>query len=229
MKKLTSLLIGFLLLCSTAFAADTITVLDGIQFEKPDTADVWTIDTAALTPVATYTVSMPSTVSGARVIFNSAEATAATRFHARVKLTKLSGISTLAKTENTQALEWSLVTPPEVLETGAIDVSAGYENTLHIDCVLTDVTACTAGPEIIVQVRSEASLDEWTDLTRFGGPTGTAFVSNFTTVEAAAQTVLNVTDPATGNLDHVGKFIFLEDTATIAQCEIAFLVSQSGN
>jgi len=231
MKRIISLIfVGLFLFASTCYAADTITVLDGIQFAKPATADVWTLDTATLTPVVTYTVVLPPTASGARVIFNSAESTAATRFHVRVKLTKLSGISTLAKTENTQALEWSLVTPPEVLETGAIDVSGGYENTLHIDCVLTDVTACTAGVEIIVQVRSEASLDEWTDLTRFGGPTGTAFQSDFVgTANDIGDTTLDVTNPATGNLDHVGKFIFLEDTATIAQCEIAFLVSQSGN
>jgi len=229
MKRIGALLLGFLLCYSLSFAADTITVLDGIQFTKPDTADVWTEDTAALTVVATYAVALPPDISGARVIFNSAETTAATRFHVRVKLTQLSGISTLAKTENTQALEWSLVTPPEVLETGAIDVSGGYQNTLHIDCVLTDVTACTAGVEIIVQIRSEASLDEWTDLTRFTGPTGTAFVSDFAAEEAAAQTILSVTNPATGKLDHVGKFIFLEDTVTIAQCEIAFLVSQSGD
>lgn len=209
--------------------ADTITVLDGIQFAKPDTADVWTLDGAGTECVKTYAVSLPPDISGARVIFNSADTTAATRFHVRVKLTKLSAIGTLAKTENTQAMEWSLVTPPEVLETGAIDVSGGYENTLHIDIALTDVTACTAGVEIIVQVRKEAGLDEWTDLVRFIGPIGTAFKADFAAEEAAGQTILSVTDPATGNLDHVGKFIFLEDTATIAQCEIAFLVSQSGN
>ena len=230
LRKLLFLIVALSLLVSPVFAADTITVLDGIQFAKPDTADVWTLDTATVSPVATYVVSLPSDISGARVIFNSAETTAATRFHVRVKLTKLSNISTLAKTENTQALEWSLVTPPEVLETGAIDVSGGYANSLHIDCVLTDVTACTAGVEIIVQVRKESGLDEWTDLTRFSSPTGTAFQSDFLgAANAQGDTVLDVTNPATGNLDHVGKFIFLEDTATIAQCEIAFLVSQSGN
>ena len=222
--------IAFLLFAVSGYAADTITVLDGIQFAKPNTADIWTLDTATLTSVATYTVALPATASGARVIFNSAESTASMRVHARVKLTKLSGISTLAKTENTQALEWTTVTTPAVLETGAIDVSAGYSNTLHIDCCLSATTAVTAGCEIIVQVRSEASLDEWTDLTRFGGPTGTGVKSDMVgTANDIGDTTLDVTDPATGTLDHVGKFIFIEDTATIAQCEIAFLVSQTGN
>jgi len=230
LRKLFCLVFASLLLFSTAYAADTITVLDGIQFAKPATADVYTLDTATLTPVMSVPITLPPDISGARVIFNSAESTAAMRVHVRVKLTKLSGISTLAKTENTQALEWTTVTTPAVLETGAIDVSGGYQNELHIDVCLSATTAVTAGCEVIVQVRSEASLDEWTDLTRFSGPTGTGVKSDFVGIaNDIGDTTLDVTDPATGTLDHVGKFIFLEDTATIAQCEIAFLVSQSGN
>lgn len=209
--------------------ADTITVLDGIQFAKADTADVYTIDAASSSVVGTYAVSLPPDISGARVIFNSTVSTAAMKCHCRVKLTKLSNISTLTKTENTQALEWTTVTTPEVLETGAIDVSGGYENTLHIDCCLSATTAVTAGMEIIVQIRKEAALDEWTDLVRFTGPIGTGVKSDFGAAEDAGQTVLSVTNPATGGLDNLGKFIFLEDTATIAQCEIAYLVAQSGD
>lgn len=215
--------------------ADTITVLDGILFDKPDTADVWTCDAADISCVQSFPVLIPSNVSGARVVFNSAEATAATRFHVRVNVTKLTVLtsgSAPTKTENTLALEWTILTPPAVLKTGAIDLSAAIEAMLHIDCVLTDVTACTAGPEIIVQVRKKASLDEWTDLTRVRGITGTAFTADMDDAvqsNLAGQTVLGVTNPATGNLDHVGKRIFLEDTATIAHCEIAFLVSQTGN
>lgn len=210
--------------------ADTITVLDGIQFTKPDTADVWTLDGdgEAYEAVKSYAIALPPSASGARVIFNGAFDPDGGRCHVRVKCTKLTGIGTLAKTENTQALEWSAVTPPAVLETGAIDVSAAYEATLHIDVALSSTTAST-GLEIIVQIRSEASLDEWTTLTRLIGPAGTGVKSDFAAQESAGETVLSVTNPATGKLDHVGKFIFLEDTATIAQCEIAYLVSQSGD
>jgi hypothetical protein len=210
--------------------ADTITILDGLQFAKPATADVWTLDTASVSVVGTYAISLPPDISGARVIFNSAEATAAMRCHCRVKKTALTSISPLTKTENTQALEWTTVTTPAILETGVIDVSTGYENTLHIDVALSATTAITAGMEIIVQVRKETALDEWTDLVRFTGPIGTGVKSDFVgTANDIGDTVLDVTDPATGCLDHLGKFIFLEDTATIAQCEIAFLVAQSGN
>jgi len=210
--------------------ADTITVLDGLQFTKPDTADVWTIDGegSAYEAVKSYTVVLPPTASGARVIFNNNYDTGASQVHVRVKVTKLTAIGTLAKTENTQALEWTVIAAQGVLETGAIDVSDAYEATLHIDCAITSTTAHT-GTEIIVQVRSEAALDEWSSLPSFVGPTGTAVKSDFGAEEAAGQTELSVTNPATGHLNHVGKFIFLQDTATVAQCEIAYLVSQSGD
>lgn len=214
--------------------ADTITLLDGLLFTKPDTADVWTCDGSGIECLRTIPVTLPPDISGARVIFNSADTTAATRFHVRVKVTKLTELTSGAapdKTENTQALEWTTLTPPEVLETGAIDVSAAIEATLHIDIALTDVTAVVAGVEIRVCIRKEAALDEWTELTRFTFGAGlTAYQSNVKTETAAGQTVLAVTDPtAVGHLDHVGKNIFLEDTATIAQCEIAFLVSTTGD
>jgi hypothetical protein len=52
--------------------ADTITVLDGIQFTKPDTADVWTYD-SAVESVSSIPVILPADISAARVIFNAAE------------------------------------------------------------------------------------------------------------------------------------------------------------
>jgi hypothetical protein len=210
--------------------ADTITVLDGIQFQKETTSDVWTLDGEGqqYEAVKSYTVVLPSSASGARVIFNGNYDPDGGRCHVRTKVTKMTDAKKPTKTENTQALEWSTVTPPAMLETGAIDVSDAVSATLHIDVALSSTTAST-GLEVIVQVRSEASLDEWSILTRFIGPVGTGQKSDFAAQEAAGQTTLDVTNPATGDLDHVGKFIFLEDTATIAQCEIAWLVSQSGD
>lgn len=205
-------------------AADTIVILDGLQFEKPDTADIYTIDGEGsfYEAVKTYTVALPPSVSGARVIFNNNYDTSASRVHVRVKVTMLTAIGTLAKTENTQVLEWTAVAAQAIQETGAIDVSACYGATLHIDCAISSTTSHT-GTEIIVQVRSEASLDEWTTLAVMLGPTGTATKSDFAALEAAGQTTLSVTNPTTGNLNHIGKFIFIEDTATVAQCEIAYI------
>jgi len=203
---------------------DTIVVLDPIQFQKETTSDVWTIDGegSAFEAVKSFAVSIPAAASGVRVIFNNNYDTGASRVHVRVKVTKLTAIATLTKTENTQALEWTAVAAQAIQETGAIDVSGAYEAVLNIDCAISATTAHT-GTEIIVQVRSEASLDEWSTLTRFVGPAGTATKSDFAAQEAAAQTILSITNPTAGNLNHLGKFIFLEDTATIAQCEIAYI------
>lgn len=203
---------------------DTIVVLDGLQFTKPATADVWTVDGegSGFEAVKSYTYSVPCPSSGVRVIFNNNYDTGASRVHVRVKCTKLTGIGTLAKTENTQPLEWTAIAAQGILETGAIDVSGAYEALLHIDCAISSTTAHT-GTEIRVQARSEAGLDEWSDLPSFVGPTGTATKSDFTSEEAAGQTILSITNPTAGNLNHLGKFIFLEDTAAIAQCEIAYI------
>lgn len=210
--------------------ADTITVLDGIQHAKDANDDVWTLDGDGETyeAVKSYTINLPSSVSGARVIFNGNYDPDGGRCHVRVKVTKMTNAGTPTKTENTQSLEWTIVTPPAMQETGAIDVSDCQAACLHIDVALSSTTAST-GIEIIVQVRSEASLDEWTTLTRWVGPIGTGQKADFGDSEAAGQTVLTVTDPATADLDHVGKFIFLEDTGTVANCEIAWLVSQTGD
>lgn len=206
---------------------DEILVLDGIQFQKETTSDVYTLDGDGeqYEAVKTYGISLPPDASGARVIFNGAYDADGGRCHVRVKATKVTDTTagTPVKTENTQVLEWTTVTPPAVLETGAIDVSAAHEAMLHIDVALSSATAST-GLEVIVQQRKEAALDEWTDLVRFIGPTGTGVKSDFAAQEAAAQTTLSITNPTAGHLNHLGKFIFLEDTATIAQCEIAFLV-----
>ena len=211
--------------------ADTITVLDGIQHAKDTDDDVYTLDGENLSAVSSVIIPLPADVSGARVIFNGNYDPDGGQCHVRVKVTKMTDASTPTKTENTQAIEWTKVIPtgdPVMLETGAIDVSGAVAASLHIDVCLSSETAST-GLEVIVQTRSEASLDEWTTLTRYVGPVGTGQKSDFADTEAAAQTVLSVTNPATGDLDHVGKFIFLEDVNTIAQCEIAWLVSQSGD
>lgn len=212
-------------------AIDTIEVLDNLQFEQLNTTDIWAIDGegSAFDAVKSYAVVIPPSASAARVIFNNWYDTEASRVHVRVKCTKLTGIGTLAKTENTQALEWTaiaaavLITGGGVgfLDSGVIDLSTAYEATLHIDCAITSTTA-HAGTEIIVQIRSEdATPDEWTTLTSFVGPTGTAFKTDVLSTAAAGQKVIAVANPTAGNLNHIGKWIFLEN-AIIANCEMCY-------
>jgi hypothetical protein len=128
----------------------------------------------------------------------------------------------LVKTETTQALEWTPIAAQGVLETGTINVSGGYDTTLHIDCALTSTTAHT-GTEIIVQIASEASVnDAWTDLARFIGPVGTAIKVDLGGDAIATATTLIVTNPTTNNLDLLGKFVYLKETSTIASSEIVY-------
>jgi len=213
-----------------AVGTDEIIILNGLQFEQTAAASIaYTIDAVGTSPVGMYAVELPASVSGANVIFNGNYDPDGAKHSVRVKVTKLTDIGTLTKTENTQALEWTVVDPDSatetirMIETGAIDVSDAYAATLHIDVCISEAEA-TTGLEVIVMVRSETGLDEWTTLTRFVGPTGTATSTAFNATEAAAQTTLTVTNPTAAGFDNIGKFIFIGNT-TPASSEIAFLIA----
>ncbi len=211
--------------------ADTITILKGLQFTKPVTADVYTIDGDAVSPVGSYKIPIDCmAIKGLMVVFNGAYDPDGGRYHCRVKYGLTTKIAGLTKTEG-QLMEWTTVTPPAVTATSELDVTTAYFCELFVDVCMSSTTANTTGIEIIVMIRTEVGVDEWIPLSggKFVGPTGTAVKSDFASETAAGQTVLNVTNPVTGRLDHLGKTIFLEDTITIAQCEIAFLVAQSGD
>jgi hypothetical protein len=179
--------------------------------------------------VKSYVVELPSSVSRANVIFNGNYDPDGADHCVRVRVTKLTAIGTLTKTQNTQPLEWTLISPDSATstdrmkETGAIDVSDAYEATLHIDVAVCEAEA-TTGLEVIVQVGHEAALDEWSNLTRFVGPTGTPTSTAFSGTEAVGQTTLSVTNPTAANFNHVGKFIFIYNT-TPANSEIAWLMA----
>lgn len=90
-------------------AIDAIEVLDNLQFNQQDTAEIWAIDGegSAYDVVKSFAVSIPPDISAARVIFNNWYDTAASQVTVRVKVTKLTAIGTLTKTENTQVIEWT--------------------------------------------------------------------------------------------------------------------------
>lgn len=212
-------------------AIDEIQVLDNLQFELEAADEIWAIDGegSAFDCVKSYAVAIPPSASAARVIFNNWYDTAACQVTVRVKATKVTAIATLTKTENTQVLEWTAIEPAVLitgggvgfLDSGVIDLSACYEATLHIDCALTSVVA-HIGTEIIVQIRSEdATPDEWTTLTSFTGPTGTPFHMHPSGTAAAGQKIIPVANPTAGNLNHIGKWIFLKN-ATIANSEMVY-------
>ena len=203
--------------------ADTIVVLNGIQHQKETTSDIYTQDHATNEAVKTIPVVIPFSAKAARVIFNGAYDPNGGRFHGRVKATMVTA-TTPTKTAATQMMEWTAITPPAIVESAELDCSASFDTLLHIDIAQSSVTANTTGIEIIVQIRKEDSLDEWTDWQRFNAlALGAATKSDFAAQEAVGQTILSVTNPTTGKLTHLGKFIFLEDTVAIAKCEIAFV------
>jgi hypothetical protein len=125
--------------------------------------------------------------------------------------------------------EWEEVAQNSVREGATIDVSGCYEALLHILCCLSS-TAAHTGTEIIVEVSSNTTGDEdWSVLTRLIGPVGTAVKADFAGNEAAGQTELSITNPATANVDNDGKLKFIEHTATVADCEVVYQVSNTGD
>lgn len=210
-------------------AVDTILILDGLQFEQVNTADIYTQDHATNEAVITRDFHIPLSTKAVRVIFNGAYDPNGGRYHYRVKATMVTGmtITGITKSANTEVCGWTAITPPAVAESGVLDCSASRATDLHVDIAQSSVTANTTGIEIIVQIRKEDSLDEWTDLP--GGrinvlALGAATKSDVNATEPIGETTIAVTNPTAGNLDHIGKFAFLEDTATIAECEIIFVV-----
>jgi len=208
--------------------ADTITVIDGLQFQKETTSDVYTQDHATNSAVYQQQFKIPFSYKAVRVIFNGAFDPDGGRVHYRTKLLRVTAVDTLAKTAN-QGDEWLTLTPSAVAKSTVFDTSAAYESIIAVDVCQSSETANTTGIKITVQGRKEDSLDEWQNLSEVTCLALVAAVKSDMLQTAAAETVLGVTDPATGGLDNLGKLIFLEDTATIAQCEIAYLTAQSGD
>jgi hypothetical protein len=204
-------------------AQDTIEVLDNLQFEHLNTADIYTVhaDSMAGESVKTHAITLPPDVSGARVIINNNYGATGSTIVARLRLTALTGIDTLAKTQNTQPLEWTSVALATYVESAEIDLTAVYAATLHVDIAIVGITA-HLGTEILVQIRKEATVDEWTEWCRLVSCAGlTAFKTDVLSTAAAGQKVIPINNPVASNLNHVCKNIFILD-ATIANCEIAY-------
>lgn len=210
-----------------ATAIDTIVVLDGILFQKETTSDIYTQDHATNSAVYSTGIRIPVEYKAARVIYNATYDPNGGRVHYRTRLLRVTSNTTPTKTAN-QGDAWQAVTPSalaaSVVASSDFDVSASFGSMLAIDVCQSSVTANTTGIEVIVQGRKTDSIDDWQEITRFIVLALPAAVkSDFAAQEAAGQTTLSVTNPTTGKLHQAGKYIFLEDTATIAQSEIAYL------
>lgn len=210
-------------------AIDTIVIADGIMHQKETTSDVYTQDTDPLSSVYQKPFYIPLAYKAARVLYNGIHDPDGGRFHYRTKLLRVTSVTTPTKTAN-QEDAWAILTPAStasaVKKSTAFDVSASFYSVITVNICQSSTDANTTGIEFYIQGRREDSVDEWSNIY---GPLnalslGAATKSDFAAQEAATETVLSITNPTAGNLDHVGKFIFLEDTATINNSEIAFLV-----
>jgi len=211
-------------------AVDTIVVKDNLQFTHADTTDIFSVDAdkQAGEAVQTQGVVLPANVLAARVLINNAYGNTAltpggSQVHARVRCTEVTGVTTtsVTKVQNVQALEWTAVAAGSIQESSEIDLTNVYDAMLHIDVAITGTTA-HLGTEVVVQVRKEATVDEWTDWSRFVMLSGKTAINVGVASEAASgQAVIAVTNPVTSNMDHVGRCIFLLD-ATVANSEICY-------
>ncbi|MHA2065085.1 MAG: hypothetical protein ACXABY_11980 [Candidatus Thorarchaeota archaeon] len=121
--------------------------------------------------------------------------------------------------------EWESIAQNAVREGATVDVSNAYAAALHIDIALTSATAHT-GTKISVQVSSNSTGDEdWSTLTEFIGPTGTANTENITNNPLAAGSFTATCASTTGLYDDdETRWIYIKD-ATIANSEMVWLVS----
>ena len=137
----------------------------------------------------------------------------------------------MALTKSTAEVDaWAEIAQAGFREGANTDVSDSYGATLHIDCAIAEEAVAHTGTEVIVQIGTDTSDadDKWSTLVRWIGPTGTAVGAAFANQEAAAQTVLGITDPATHNVDNHKKFKFI-NAATEANSEIVYSLSDSGD
>jgi hypothetical protein len=206
-------------------AVDTIEVLDNLQFEHLNTADIYTVhaDNEAGECVASVPILLPMNVLAARAIINNNYGATGSTVVARVRCTKVTGITTttITKTQTEQPLEWTSIALATYAESAEIDLTNIYEAMLHVDLAIVGTTA-HLGTEIRVQVRKEATVEEWTDWSRLVRLSGlTAFKTDVADTAAAAQKVIAIANPTAGNLNHICKRLFILD-ATIANSEIVY-------
>lgn len=125
--------------------------------------------------------------------------------------------------------EWANVAQNAVRAGTIVDVSGLDGAILHIDIALVAAVAHT-GTAIVVLISSNTSGDEdWTELTRFIGPTGTANTEPITNNPlSAAATTATVASTVGLYDDDETRFIYIKD-GTIANSELIFLVSHVGN
>jgi hypothetical protein len=205
---------------------DTIEVLDNLQFTHSDTTDIYSVHADGFAGEAVETRMIPiqaDNIFGLRVLVNNNYGATGSTVAAKIRVTGLTGLTTLSKFQDQQLLEWTSVALGAVAtESSELDCSAIRSCFVHIFCAIVGTTA-HLGTAFRIQVRNEATVDEWTDyIPEFTMCAGkTAFKTDVASEAASGQKVIAVSNPTAGNLNHINKKIFLLD-ATIANSEIVY-------
>lgn len=136
----------------------------------------------------------------------------------------------MALTKSVAAVdEWANIAQNAVREGATTDVTGCYSASLHIDIALTSAVAHT-GTKIAVQASSNTTGDEdWSTYLEFIGPTGTPNTENITNNPLAASSTTATCADTTGLYDDdETRWIYIKDS-TIANSELALLVSHVAN
>ena len=213
-------------------AIDTIEILNGLDHEQDQTTSIlYSIDSATGEAVRSEAISVPVSAKQANVIINNTYDPDGSTVFWRVRVTKLTGVTTTATTKTeTEVTAWAELAQNAIAETGSIDVDC-HSATLHIDVALSSTTAHT-GTEVRCQIASEAGVDgSWSDLpgARFTCLSGTAVSAALTAAtEPAGETVIAIANPVASGFDWDGKSIFIENTVA-ADCEIVYQVAHGAD
>lgn len=213
-------------------AIDTIEVLDNLQFQHLDTADIYSVHADGFAGEAVETKAFPidaKNITAARVIVNNNYGATGSTICAKIRVTGLKAAdlapgSTPSKFEDIQPLEWtSIAINAAALPPTEINLALVKSCNIHLFCAIVGTTA-HLGTEFRVQVRNEATVPEWTDLSP--GPIvmcsgKTAFKMDVSTSSASGQKVISIANPTAGNLNHINKKIFILD-ATVANSEVVY-------
>jgi len=212
-------------------AIDTIEVRDNLQFQHLNTADIYSVHADGFAGEAVETQGIEinaENIVGLRVIVNNNYGATGSTIMAKVRATGLVGMipsKAPMKFQNQQLLEWTSVAlaavPPASVE---LDLSFVRSVMLHLFCAIVGTTA-HLGTEFLVQVRNEATENEWTKLFSFIMCAGkTAFKTDVASTAESGQKVISVANPTAGNLNHLMKNLFILD-ATPENCEIVYVTA----
>lgn len=110
---------------------------------------------------------------------------------------------------------WAIVGSATIREGTADQISDSYKTILYIEVALIEATA-QDGVTVIVEV--SYADDNWMELISFTGTAETAATTTLSTEEVSGQTVLSLTDAATGDFDIIARKWFIKD-GTIGNSE----------